>query len=81
MTESKKWVVTTSGDRPLSEIEKELAEDGFRVEETYDALGILRGSADRDEVVAKAKKIKGVADVSPDPPPIDIGPPGAPETW
>jgi hypothetical protein len=79
MAESKRWVVTTSGDRPLSEVTKELTETGFDVGEVYDQMGVISGAAG-DEVAEKLRKIAGVSDVSEEDV-IDIGPPDAPVTW
>jgi hypothetical protein len=79
MVEKKKWVVSTSGERPLSEVKKKLTEAGFAVEQVLDAIGSITGSAG-DSVVKSVRSIPGVADVSPETP-IDIGPPDAPVTW
>jgi hypothetical protein len=76
MPENKKWVVTTSGDRPLKEVKNKLAEKGFAVDQVLDAIGCITGAATED-VAEKVRAVAGVADVSPEPPPIDIGPPDA----
>jgi len=73
------WVVTTSGDRPVNEVAKDLRQSGFAVDQVLEEIGIITGAASED-VVKKARAIRGVADVSRDEP-IDIGPPGSPETW
>ena len=73
------WVVTTSGDRPLAEIAKELSKAGFAVDQTLDQIGVITGRSD-DKGVKKARAIRGVADVSPETP-VDIGPPNSPDTW
>ena len=72
-------MVTTSGQRPLDEVRAELVEQGFTVEQVLEEIGLITGTA-TDDVVAKARSIKGVTDASPDHP-IDIGPPDAPVTW
>jgi len=77
MAQSARWVVTASGDRPLREIEQDLRTAGFEVEEVLSAIGSVIGSAS-DQVAKKARSISGVTDVSPEPPPVDIGPPDAP---
>ncbi len=80
MPENKNWVVTASGDRPLSEVQKELTEKGFKVNQVYDEIGCISGTSDNN-VAEKLRQIPGVADVSPEPPPIDIGLPGDSDTW
>lgn len=77
MPENKKWVITTSGDRPLKEVTKRLGEKGFAVEEVLDAIGCITGAA-TEEVAEKVRAVPGVADVSPEPPTIYIGPPDSP---
>lgn len=79
MPEDKGWIVTTSGDRPLYEVAKDLREAGFTVDNVLDEIGCIAGSASQD-VVRRVRAIPGVADVSPDTP-IDIGPPDSPVTW
>jgi len=77
MSESKKWVVTMSGDRSLSEVEQDLTGAGFVVDQVLNEIGIITGTASED-VADDLRAISGVADVSPEPPPINIGPPDAP---
>lgn len=79
MSEKRKWIITASGERSLSELKKELTDNGLKVEETMDEIGIISGEAD-EEAAKKMRSVRGVADVSPDNP-IDIGPPDAPVTW
>jgi hypothetical protein len=74
MSDKKKWIVTKSGDSSLSEVKKKLTESGFTVEEVLDEIGCIRGTA-TESVAKKARAVPGVADVSAEPPPIDIGPP------
>jgi hypothetical protein len=76
MAKSKTWVVTTSSDQPITEVAEKLTRTGFAVSQVLDAIGIIMGTAD-DDVVKKLRKIPGVTDVSPEPPPINIGPPDA----
>jgi hypothetical protein len=80
MAKSKRWVVTTSGDRPIGDVEKDLKECGFEVGEVLEAIGCVSGSGD-DDVAQKARGVRGVTDVSPEPGSIDVGPPDAPITW
>lgn len=77
MSERKRWVVTASGGRSLSDIEKKLTETGFVVDQVLDEIGCITGAASAD-VADKLRAIPGVADISPEPPPINIGPPDAP---
>lgn len=79
MAERKKWIVTMSGDRPISEIKKDLVKTGFTVDQVLDEIGSIIGSADND-AAERIRAIRGVSDVSPDTP-INIGPPDAPVTW
>lgn len=80
MAKGKKWIVTTSGERSIDDVQKELREKGFKVDEVYDEIGSIIGEADDDDVVSDVRNITGVADVSPNEP-IDIGPPGSDDTW
>lgn len=79
MAKDKTWLVTTSGDRPLSEVKKEVEKHGFQIGEVLNEIGVITGSGG-DAVAEKLRDVPGVADVSPDTP-IDIGPPDAPVTW
>ena len=78
-TKTKGWVVTTSGERPLADVAKELKKSGFKVEQVLDEIGAITGAAG-DDVAAKLRKVKGVSDVSANTP-VDIGPPGSSHTW
>jgi hypothetical protein len=77
--EEKTWVITTSKDRPLADIAKDLSKAGFAIDQTLDQIGVLTGKSD-DNVVRKARAIRGVTDVSPEHT-IDIGPPNSRDTW
>jgi hypothetical protein len=79
MADKKEWIVTTSGDRPLTEVAKELKENGFKVVDVLDEVGSITGTGG-DDVAEKARAVEGVTDVSANAP-IDIGPPDAEETW
>ena len=79
MPKGKRWNITTSGDRSIKEIQKELKGEGFSVDQVHEEVGVITGSA-TDAVAKKLKGIKGVADVSPEEG-IDIGPPDSPVTW
>lgn len=75
----KRWVITTSGDRALNDIKKNLTKAGFTVDQVLDAIGCITGSAS-DDVAKKLQAIPGIADVSAETQ-CDIGPPDAPVTW
>ena len=77
MSQPVTWVVTTAGTRKLGDIQKDITAAGFAVEQVLSEIGCLIGSA-TEKVADDVRKIRGVADVSPEPPPIDIGPPDAP---
>ena len=79
MPKSKRWIVTTGGERSTKDVAADLKAKGFSVDQVLDEIGAITGAAD-ESVVAKLRAIKGVADVSPDGA-IDIGPPDAPTTW
>src|SRR5207245_5013919 len=75
-TDAKKPVViTVSGDRAIHDVANDLRAAGLHVDQVLEAIGSVTGSADPKHV-ERLRKVKGVADVSPDHP-IDIGPPGA----
>jgi hypothetical protein len=74
MAKGKKWIVTTSGNRSLSEIKKELTKAGFGVESVLEDIGVITGTTNDAE---RLRSISGVSDVSPDQE-VDIGPPDAP---
>ena len=69
-------VITISGDRPIHEVADDLRAAGLDVDQVLEAIGSVTGSA-HSKNVARLRKIRGVADVSPDHP-VDIGPPDAP---
>jgi hypothetical protein len=73
------WIVTTSGDRAIADVAKDLKAAGFAIEQTLDQVGVITGKSDA-KAITKARAVRGVADVSPDHP-VDIGPPNSRETW
>lgn len=75
----REWIVTLSGDRPIRTIAKELGTAGLTKQKVLKEIGSITGAAS-DKDVAKLRKVRGVADVSPSEP-IDIGPPGSDKTW
>ncbi len=74
--DKKKWIVTASGKKKLSDVKDKLTESGFSVDQVLDDIGVITGTSSDDDV-ERVRKIDGVADVSPDEQ-VDIGPPDAP---
>lgn len=79
MVKSKRWIVTTSGDRPLNDIRKDLTRKGFTIAQVLDEIGCIIGDAS-DDSAEQLRTVPGVADVSPNAP-INIGPPDSNVTW
>lgn len=79
MAKAKKWIITTSSDRSIHEIAKDLANAGLTGSQVLETVGSITGSA-AAKTVAKLRKVRGVVDVSPDVP-VDVGPPDSSETW
>jgi hypothetical protein len=79
MAAKKRWTVTASGDRPLTDVAQNLSEKGFVIDQVLDVIGCITGAAN-DDVAARLRTIPGVAAVEPELG-IDIGPPDAPITW
>ena len=75
MDASSRWVITTSGDRPISDVAADVAAVGFEIDQILDVIGSITGSATVG-IAEAVRAIPGVADVSRDLP-VDIGPPGA----
>ena len=73
------WIVTTSPDRPVAEIARDLSAAGFEVDQTLGEIGVITGSSG-EAAVRKARGIRGVADISPDAP-VSVGPPKGRDTW
>ena len=76
---NRNWVVTTSADRPIRDIARDLEKAGFSVGTVNEEIQSITGAAG-GQTVTKARKVAGVVDVSPDAP-VDVGPPDSPETW
>jgi hypothetical protein len=73
------WVVTTSNERPIAEIAKDLAAAGFSVDQTLEQIGVITGKSD-DKAIGRARAVRGVTDVAPEVQ-VDIGPPNSRDTW
>ena len=80
MTANKKWIVITSGDRPVNEISADLKKKGFKVEYELDAIGQITGEASEDVKIA-SQKIKGITSISQSHDDINIGTPDSDITW
>ncbi len=79
MAKAKRWIITTSDQRPLADVAKELRSAGLKSVRVLKEVGSITGSAD-DAIAANLRKVRGVVDVSADAA-VDIGPPDADETW
>jgi len=77
MSNKRNLVVTVSGERPISDVEKDLKKAGLSVNQVLSEIGCITGVGDK-AVADKLRKIPGVADVSPEGPPANVGPPDAP---
>ena len=69
-------VITTSGNRSIKDVARDLKDAGFDVEEVLEAINVVtgKGKAGSED---KLRSVQGVVDVSEDHP-VDIGPPGSP---
>ncbi len=79
MSQNKKWIVTTSGARPLRDVVERLTENGFVVVQVLGEIGCIIGTADEDEI-KRMQAVPGIADISLDAA-INIGPPDLPFSW
>ena len=79
MPERKGWIITTSTDRSIKDIAKDLTDAGFSVGQVNEEINSISGAA-ADDTVKKVRSVAGVVDVSPDES-VDIGPPDSPVTW
>ena len=78
-TKKSTWIITTSDERPIRAIAKDLQAAGLESAKVQKEIGVITGEATR-EAAAKLRKVQGVVDVAPDHE-IDIGPPDSDETW
>lgn len=79
MAKDKTWIITTSNERPIRDIAKDLSDAGLVGGRVLKEIGSITGSAGA-KVVGKLRKVPGVVDISPDAP-VDVGPPDKPDTW
>lgn len=73
------WIITISEDQSINEIASRLSDEGLSIRDVLEEIGCIIGSAD-DVTAERLRKVKGVVDIAPDMQ-LDIGPPGADETW
>ncbi|MDQ7727608.1 hypothetical protein [Halomonas sp. SpR8] len=73
------WIVTISDDRPINDVATRLSAEGLAIKEILEEISCITGSAD-DDTAERLKHIEGVLDIAPDMQ-VDVGPPGADETW
>ena len=73
------WIITISEDQAINEIASRLSDEGLTIRDVLEEIGCITGSAD-DVTAERLKQVKGVVDIAPDMQ-LDIGPPGADETW
>ena len=72
-------IVTTSSERPIHDVAKDLGKAGLKVTQVLDEVGSIIGTCEPKHV-EKLRSIRGVSDVSASGE-IDIGPPDSPTTW
>ncbi len=72
---SQLWMVTVSDSDRIHAIAKQLETHGFTIDEVFDQIGSLTGSA-TEAAAERVRSVDGVVDVSPLPT-IDVGPPDA----
>ena len=79
MADRSRWIVTVAGDRPVDDVRMDLVTAGFDVDQVLTEIGCIIGEAS-PKAAERARKLRGVADVSPDEV-VDIGPPDDAGTW
>ena len=73
------WLVTLAKGAPMAEVTAALTAAGLSVTSAFDAVGVIVGTAPRG-VVPALRRVKGVANVSPDRA-VSVGLPGDPDAW
>ena len=68
------WIITATGERPVSELVAALRKAGLVVGTVMAEIGVITGRCSKAQAAA-LRKLPGVADVAADAP-VDIGPPG-----
>ena len=78
-TRKRRLIVTLSKERPVAEVETDLASIGFEVDESLGEIGVIVGrGAEAD--LQRIRAMRGVADVESESA-VDIGPPESDESW
>lgn len=77
MTKAKNWAITTSGERSIHAVAKDLAAAGLKHAKVLEAIGVIAGVAP-STAMSKMRRVAGVTAVEEDVP-IDIGPPDSKE--
>lgn len=73
------WLVTLEAGARMAQVQAALTAAGLSVTASLDAVGVIVGTAPK-HVVPALRKVKGVANVSPDRP-VSVGLPDDSETW
>lgn len=68
-------VITTSGNRSIKDVARDLKKAGFDVEQVLESINVVTGKGQAGSE-GKLRSVKDVVDVSEDHP-VDIGPPDA----
>ena len=79
-TDKKKWIVITSGNRPLEDISNDLTQKGFSIQFKMDAIGQISAEGSED-LKSEGLKIPGVTDIVAEHGDINIGNPESDITW
>jgi hypothetical protein len=72
-------IVTTSSERPIKDVAKDLAKAGLKVDQVLDEIGSITGTCEPKQL-DRLRAVRGVSDVSQSGG-VDVGPPGSPTTW
>ena len=80
MPVNKKWIIITSGTRPLKDISADLEKHGFKVQHELDAIGQITGEGS-EEIHSKLKSVQGVTDIFDSHEDIQLGDPDMEVTW
>jgi hypothetical protein len=75
MAQKKSLVITTSGQRSIHDVARDLKNEGFDVEQVLDSINVVTGKGHAGSE-HKLRSVKDVIDVAEDSP-VDIGPPGS----
>jgi hypothetical protein len=75
MAQKKSLVITTSGQRSIHDVARDLKKEGFDVEQVLDSINVVTGKGHAGSE-HKLRSVNDVIDVSEDNP-VDIGPPGS----